>query len=403
MALSEQLISKVKKAYTEFKKNVSQDEHDHVLALLEKIHFNMQAQLEGKQTSTIGSEFSHGLAALDRLSTTTTVLPTTKLELKTTVKADGELLGTGKWELLDPDWLEALEQWLIYYCNKAPFNTHPQIISIADTTSFVIAGDWGTGDWRKQSPSSLVAEQMEKITADYSIHLGDVYYAGTKSQEVDNLVNLWPKGSKDCFTLNSNHEMYNGGHSYFEQALTHTFTSQKGCSYFALENSNWLIIGLDTAYHADPLDLYLVGKLDDTQLSWLESLPKNKKIIILSHHQAFDITGDNNSHVYEQVIKSLGQQPDFWYWGHLHNAIVYHPKGNLHGRCIGHGAIPYGNASVLKGVTDVCWYEDKSADDAEIPVRVLNGFAYIYLTDKTITEQMIAENGEIRFSNKRQM
>ena len=182
--------------------------------------------------------------------------------------------------------------------------------------------------------------------------------------------------------------------------MAQKFVAQQGCSYFALENNNWLIIGLDTACHADPMDLYLTGKLDDVQMAWLNTLSKNKKIIIFSHHEAFNITGENKSNVYTHVTESLGREPDFWYWGHLHNAIVYHVKGILRGRCIGHGAIPYGNATMLDGIADVSWYENKSANDAEIPLRVLNGFAYLCLADEVISEQMIAENGDIRFNKQ---
>jgi hypothetical protein len=190
--------------------------------------------------------------------------------------------------------------------------------------------------------------------------------------------------------------MYNGAYSYYEQALANKFTEQKGCSYFALENTDWLIIGLDTAYYADPLDLYLKGKLDDTQVNWLKTLPKNKRVMVLTHHEAYDIEGKTPSTVYQQVIDGLGREPVVWYWGHAHNAIVYEAKGSFYGRCIGHGAIPYGNASVLKGNQQVAWYETKSAQDSSIPLRVVNGFAHIVLDGSTISERFIDENGELR-------
>jgi hypothetical protein len=210
--------------------------------------------------------------------------------------------------------------------NYAAFNTCPQVIPIADKVSFVIAGDWGTGDWRDKAPSTKLGEQMQTLGADYSIYLGDVYYAGTKEQEINNLVDSWPQGSKGSFTLNSNHEMYNGAYSYYEQASANKYTEQKGCSYFALEDTDWLIIGLDTAYYADPLDLYLKGKLDDTQVNWLKTLPK-KRVMVLTHHEAYDLEGKTPSTVYQQVIDGLGREPFVCYWCHAHNAIVYAAKG----------------------------------------------------------------------------
>lgn len=400
MSIQNELIAKIKTAYSDFKKKATEVEHDHAIEILKKIHFNSHALINGETQSSIGSEFAHGLAVLDLIPKDSKAIPTSKIEFESKIKPDGEILGVGKWELLDPGWVEALEQWLIHYFEKAPFNIQPPLIQIPDTVNIVIAGDWGTGDWRKNSPSSLVREQMVKQEADYTIHLGDVYYAGTKDQEINNLVETWPVGKKGCFTLNSNHEMYNGAYSYFQQALPNKFITQKGCSYFALENSNWLIIGIDTAYHADRNNLYLVGNLNDGQMSWLKSLPKNKKIIMLSHHEACDITGKNKSKVYEQVVESLSQVPDFWYWGHLHNAIIYQEKNSFHGRCIGHGAIPYGNASMLVGNTDVMWYEDELANDPEIPQRVLNGFAAVSLSGEIINETLIAENGVIRLNKQ---
>ena len=396
MSISDQLKIKVNNAYQDFKQKVSEETHDKALELLHKIHENSLELLNNGEASTEGSEFSHALAALDKIPENSSELPTSS-EFTTRVKSNGELLGTGKWELLDTGWLEALEQWFIHLEWKAPFNKHPVTITIPDDVSIAIAGDWGTGNWRENAPSTLVSEQMVKLKADYTIHLGDVYYAGTEEEEINNLVESWPVGRMGCFTLNSNHEMYNGAFSYFDQALAKKFVQQKGCSFFALENKHWLIVGLDTAYHADPFDLYLKGKLDHTQIDWLKSLNKdNKRIIVLSHHEGYGISGHKKGSTYNQVVEGLGCEPDFWYWGHLHNGIVYQPKGNFYGRCIGHAAIPYGNASMLNDESSVEWYETALAGDPDIPERVLNGFAWIKLSNDQLEEKIIAENGNIR-------
>lgn len=401
MSLDERLKAKVNKAYNEFKGKVSEEVHGKVLALLHEIHDNGHQLLKNAEASAAGSEFSHALAALDKIPPYSTALPTS-VDFKTKVKSDGELLGTGKWELLDPGWLEALEQWFLHFEWKAPFNKSATTITIPDEVSMTIAGDWGTGDWRDNAPSALVRHQMASQKADYTIHLGDVYYAGTEDQEINNLVESWPVGKLGCFTLNSNHEMYNGAFSYFDQALTHKFVQQNGCSFFALQNKHWLIVGLDTAYHADPFELYLKGKIDSDQVDWLKGLDKeNKRIIVLSHHEGYDITGQHKGAVYKQVIEGLGCEPDFWYWGHLHNGIVYQPKGSFYGRCMGHAAIPYGNASKLKHEKAVEWYETTLADDPEIPVRVLNGFAWIKLDENRLEEKIIAEDGEVRVHHQK--
>jgi|TARA_B110000438_G_scaffold277507_1_gene300199 hypothetical protein len=120
------------------------------------------------------------------------------------------LLAKAKWDLLDPCWLGPLDQWLLHLENKAFFNTNPQIITIPDNVSFAIAGDWGTGNCRDNAPSSKVGNQTQKLNSDYTVHLGDVYYPGTKEEEINNLVDCWPMRFKSGFTLNSNHEMYKG-------------------------------------------------------------------------------------------------------------------------------------------------------------------------------------------------
>ena len=81
--------------------------------------------------------------------------------------------------------------------------------------------------------------------ADYIVHLGDVYYAGTTGEESGNFVDLWPKAyaSGNSFTLNSNHEMYYGANGYFKTALGSgaPFAHQKNTSYFALTYGDWVV------------------------------------------------------------------------------------------------------------------------------------------------------------------
>jgi hypothetical protein len=246
-----------------------------------------------------------------------------------------------------------------------------------------------------------VRRQVKKLRPDYTIHLGDVYYAGTKEQEYNNLIKIWPAGKLGSFTLNSNHEMYSGALSYFKHALrSKVFSLQQRCSYFALQNKNWLIVGLDTAYWSDHFDLYMKGNLNDGQITWLKGLPKDKRVIVLSHHQGYEATGEQKGTCYEQVVEGLGRAPDYWYWGHLHNSIVYKPMGDFRGRCIGHGAIPYGDASMLKDAKEVAWYETGLTRDRKLPMRVQNGFAQIVLDGPDLKERLVGEDGSTRWEPK---
>ena len=145
-----------------------------------------------------------------------------------------------------------------------PLVETPQVIPIPDSVQIALALDWGTGDWRtaaNPAPSTGVGRHMSFLRPDLTIHLGDVYYSGTNDQEHYELVNIWPKGTIGSLALNSNHEMYSGAKPYFQAIANPPFEIQKGCSFFALENANWVIVGLDSAYYADAYNLYLDGAL----------------------------------------------------------------------------------------------------------------------------------------------
>jgi hypothetical protein len=81
----------------------------------------------------------------------------------------------------------------------------------------------------------------------------------------------------------------------------------------------------------------------------------------------------------------------------VHVGAVYQPKppGNVLGRCIGHGALPWGQASELAENPNVVWYETRSAEDPDIPQRVLNGFAMLYLDGANMREVLYDENGGV--------
>jgi hypothetical protein len=181
------------------------------------------------------------------------------------VGTDGLISGTGKYQQLDPGWLEAYAASLESLIGgKHPFMAEPQVVPIPDTVTIALAGDWGTGDWRtatNPAPSTDARTHMAFPEPDIPVHLGDVYYAGTSDQEQHLLVKLSPSGSKGSFALNSDHEMYSGAKPYFQAIANPPFAQQGGTSYFGLENNNWVIVGLDSAHFADELSLYKEGAL----------------------------------------------------------------------------------------------------------------------------------------------
>ena len=325
------------------------------------------------------------------------------------VGPDGVIWGTGKYEQFDPGWAEAFAVYLeSLLTGKHPFMANPQTIPIPDAVQIALAGDWGTGDWRtaaNPAPSTDVRNHLAFLQPDVTIHLGDVYYAGTGDQEQHILVNLWPQGSIASLALNSNHEMYSGAKPYFQAISNPPFDQQKGCSYFALENANWVIVGLDSAYFASEPGLYMDGSIEPaggtTQVQFLQSkVATGKQMIVLTHHNGLAEDGSSTTGLWSQVLSAFpaGSGPAYWYWGHVHAGVVYKPRGpaNVPSRCCGHGALPWGQATHLgNNNPNVLWYEDRFANDPDIPERVLNGFTVLYLDGPKIEEIFYDENGGV--------
>ena len=345
---------------------------------------------------------------------------------------EGSLIAIGKYEQLDAGWVTAL----IYYLalklgvreisSLAPFATTPATITTGSDVKIALIGDWGTGtfpDGAIKCPALEVMAQVKELAPDFTIHLGDVYYAGTagflgSDEEILNFVESWVAGSQGSFMLNSNHEMYSGAQGYFGKGLTAApFAAQAGTSYFAIQNDSWVIIGLDTAYH-DPSPLFMHGALtDDAQINFIHTLDTaNKKVIVLTHHNGTNIEGTQPLPLWDQLTEALGRAPDYWYWGHIHNAVVYSDQSfaaqkGVKARCVGHGAIPFG---VGYGLTDSNGVNKPSVEyfahellssvyantDAQQANRVLNGFAVITLSGDSILEEFVDQTGGVNWSQR---
>ncbi len=346
---------------------------------------------------------------------------------------EGSLIALGKYENLDAAWVTAL----IYYLalklgvrevsSLAPFGTTPATISAAgDTVTIALVGDWGTGSWMDGSidcPALQVISQVKQLAPDYTIHLGDVYYAGTagfldSDEEVSNFVNSWVAGSQGSFMLNSNHEMYSGAQGYFGKGLKAApFAEQNNTSYFAIENDKWIVIGLDSAYY-DQSPLFMNGALiDDDQINFIKDLDTaNKTVIVLTHHNPTNIEGTGTAQLtlWNDVTSALGRTPDFWYWGHIHNGIVYSDQSfaaqnGTKARCVGHSAIPFGvgyglqnpdgsNKPSIEYFAHELLSSAYANTDAQQANRVLNGFALLTLKADSIAEEFIDQTGTVRWS-----
>ncbi len=149
-------------------------------------------------------------------------------------------------------------------------------------------------------------------------------------------LDAWPtSAAKVSRALNGNHEMYSGGFGYFDDILP---KFGQPSSYFAVQNTHWLLVALDTA-HTD-------HALDAQQVAWLKSVVQNagqRKVILFSHHQPFSGLGDQGPNLQSALVELFQQQAiTAWYWGHEHQCIIYdqHAAFGLLGRCVGHGGIP---------------------------------------------------------------
>jgi Calcineurin-like phosphoesterase len=283
-----------------------------------------------------------------------------------------------------------------------------------DDVTIAIAGDYGTGNFGAgDSPSTKISKFISSLNPDYTIHLGDVYYAGTSGEEISKLTALWPRGSKGSFALNSNHEMYSGGDPYFNLAVGGpVFNSlQSPYSFFALENANWIVVGLDSAYNADVLKLYMDGSLgNNAQIPFLKDLAaRGKNVVVLTHHNGIPENGvaaNPPLKLFEEVTGAFvsKQLPKYWYWGHVHAGVAYKPMATQNGmlcRCVGHSALPWGLSSDLQASSYVDWFETRSAKDPENSLRVLNGFVVLKLAGNSLTETFYDENGGIAWTPKK--
>jgi len=337
----------------------------------------------------------------------------TALAVGITVAAGGEIWGTGKYQQLDPLWVGAFAEWaghLILGKHKFPEGA-PNVLTMPDQVTIALAGGFGTGNFGTDpAPSKKIAGHIASLKPDYTIHLGDVYYAGTSGEEMKNFVNDWPRGSRGSFTMNSNHEMYSGGKPYFQEAVGgEVFQLQAPYSFFALENANWIVVGLDSAYYADEHSLYMDGSLGSSaQVPFLQGLAKKgKKVIVLTHHNGLPEDGSvpaggaAPTKLWAEVMSAFqgSPPPACWYWGHVHAGVVYKTQPNgLLCRCAGHGALPWGLASELGNNPNVVWFEHTKAGDPADPVRVLNGFVLLKLDGSSFTETFYNENGGVAWS-----
>ncbi|MEP7336664.1 MAG: metallophosphoesterase [Acidobacteriota bacterium] len=214
--------------------------------------------------------------------------------------------------------------------------------------------DFGVGRYY----SKYIAKQLRTRRFPYAIHLGDVYFAGRRSEFAEYFEPLIDPILADTsvFALNSNHEMFSGGVPYFDY-ITKRATLQPGKqkqegSYFCLRSEKFQIIGIDTAFFGQ-------GRYKETVLvDWLrdrlrEGRQAGRVNILLSADHPYNYGEKKLAKLLDKDLKALALDErlvDLWFWGNTHYCALYGDKPAASGEipilpfvgsCIGHGGYPY--------------------------------------------------------------
>jgi hypothetical protein len=292
-----------------------------------------------------------------------------------------------KWlNWLKPVWIWDYIKAMFYKCPYPTYTTHQGIFTMPDTEGgdigIALVSDWASDTVESDQVGFLMAQFIHddflpnvnpknrslddkrvKSKADYTIHLGDVYFIG-KEKEVDKSFGIdasWAYGKRGSFALSGNHEMYSSGYGFYHHLLKSMGAEncKQEAGFFCLENKYWRIIGIDTGYYSVGIPYFTkTNDLHKKQIDWLRDVVKigdesdKRGLIFLSHHQYYSaFVGESG---YPKAAFRIAEllPPNMvenrrviWFWGHEHRLAFYDltkiPKGiSAYGRCIGHGGMP---------------------------------------------------------------
>lgn len=211
--------------------------------------------------------------------------------------------------------------------------------------------DFGTGRYH----SRYIAKQLRTRKFPFAFHLGDVYYAGRRSEFEQffaaPLDPLLPDTT--LFALNSNHEMYSGGKPYFQfmdrRRAAHPATQRQEGSYFSLSSSHFQIVGIDTAYfkHGRHKEEKLLAWLTETLRAGRDAGRVN---ILLSADHPYGYGHQGHSDLLDKDLAPLVKDEklvDLWFWGNTHYCALFDRDDErpFIGSCIGHAGYPYDKQS----------------------------------------------------------
>lgn len=288
--------------------------------------------------------------------------------------------------------------------HRHAFNTTPAVRDIAADARLVIVGDWATG-----LPRALcVAKQMGEALRpgiqsgrdQHAIHLGDTYYSGWPKEYERRFLPHWPVSTSEAqhvrsWSLNANHDMYSGGHGYYDTLLAdERFAEQAGCSYFALQSPHWRILGIDTGW--------IEGDLHEPQADWLrqqceQASELRQRVLLLSHHplvSAYESQGDTLRNRLAHLLDR--RLIHAWIWGHEHRCMVYAPNNGLsYAACVGHGGVPVYMSHRDNGEWPApAIYEDRRYIRRGLERWAYMGFCVVDLLGEHLRVRYLDEHGE---------
>lgn len=221
------------------------------------------------------------------------------------------------------------------------------------TCKLILISDWGANNNPAANIRDLIKKEIDQTTVPvYLIHLGDIYYSGTRSECLVFLRN-WPYRNEigpikgKSFSLNGNHEMYSGGDGYFNIVLP--ALGQKA-SYFVLRSPKWDFYGLDTAYVGGHFHSPEDARLN-AQWKWLQNQMDgsvDRKHVFLTHNQpcSANLSEHNAGATLRTQVAELqegNRRPiEGWFFGHQHKCYIYEDtRLPYRARLIGHGSFPH--------------------------------------------------------------
>ena len=282
-------------------------------------------------------------------------------------------LGARRFGNRDPLWVEAATIYAQYWAEsggkiryrdwKADGNADPDYGVIgyrlpADARVAVL-GDWGTG---MDDAEALLRQVMQEHKPTAVIHLGDVYYAGTRDECQSNFIDIFERAFKDfgrvpVYTIPGNHDYYAFGLGFYDLIDRMNAAGdpswRQQASYFCLRTADdaWQFLGMDTGQDdGDPLHKKGAPSLRDSEVEWLgdkiDRFPG--RTVLLSHHQVFSSHGTVdegapkpylNQHLLDAFRGRLDKVAA-WFWGHEHNLALYEDglMGVRKGRLVGSSA-----------------------------------------------------------------